>query len=344
MSDVWRRIRDEFPITASRAYLFAGGMAPLSRPSRDAIDAYARRWASDPTTAYRDRPDEDAAALRESIAALINCDAADLAILDSTSRGNVRAVATVQAGPRANVVVDSTTYPTALEPWHRREVAVRVVDGQPSTEAIARLVDERTAAVSVSHVCRLTGFRHDLAELSAVAHAAGAALLVDAAQSAGVVPLDVRAQGIDCLSFGAMKWLLGTPGVAFFYAPSGRSEELSSLAWPLLGACRAGLDLLRSVSAEAVERRVAALAGALVGGLLDRGVAVRTPQDPARRAGVVAFEVDRPAALVAACRERGVDVWGWDARRLVRADPHVYNDDADLARFFAAVDTYLSDN
>lgn len=347
-------LRREFPVVAARAYLFAGGLAPLSAPGRAALAAYEELWTADPVTAYREYPRLQADLLRREVAALIRARPADVSIVDSTSRGNNLAVQMVPARPGANVVVDVTTYPSALAPWLSRGVEVRQA---ASADGIAGLVDERTAAISVSHVCRLTGFRHDLAALAEVAHAAGALLLVDAAQSVGAVRVDVGASGVDFLSFGAMKWLLGMPGIAFFYVGrdvqerlppphvaasegAGARHELGSLAWPGLQATRAGLALLRRLPEETVERRLLELSGRLIDGLGKRGCRVHTPADPARRAGIVAFEADRPDALRAFLRERGVDVWGWEQRRLMRADPHVYNDEADLDRFFAALDAF----
>lgn len=360
----WQRVRDEFPITRSRAYLFAGGLAPLSRVARAAIDSYADGWQRDPVAAYRARPDVESSLLRTAVSRLIGCSTDAVAIVDSTSRGNNLAVGMIDAPAGANVVVDPTTYPTALYPWYARGVEVRVAR-EESADAIGELVDERTIAVSVSHVSPWSGFRHDLEALSRIARTVGAALVVDAAQSAGVVALDVEAEGVDFISFGAMKWLLGTPGVAFFYArpekfghllpphlPAhahvengavvvdgrGRRHELSSAAWPLLGACLAGLGILEEIGAASVESRVSELAGLLVEALRERRIRVRTPLDPMRRAGVVAFEAEEPARLVKGLGDRGVDTWGWEARGLVRVDPHVYNDPSDVERFLAALD------
>jgi cysteine desulfurase/selenocysteine lyase len=367
----WRDLRAQFPITATRAYLFAGGMAPLSSPARAAIEAYEALWASDPVAVYSEYAGEQAGSLRSEIASLIGAAPEDVAIVDSTSRGNNLAVQMLAAPPGSNVVVDSTTYPTALYPWLLRDgVEIRrvaSVDGLPSVADVPNLVDDRTVAISVSHVCRLTGFRHHLEALAAIAHAVGAALVVDAAQSMGVVRLDVRETGVDFLSFGAMKWLLGTPGIAFFYVRpdlqealpppqvggraavedgklrlprGGTRHELSSLNWSGLGACREGLRLLGSVPSGSVESRVLDLSGVVIDGLLERGVQVWTPRERSLRAGIVAFECGAPDRLRGFLRRRGVDVWGWQRRRLMRVDPHVYNDEQDVARFFEAYDAF----
>lgn len=373
----FRPIRHQFPITAARAYLFAGGMAPLSSASRAAVEAYSALWASDPVSAYRSHPREQTEALRADIAAIIGARADDVAIVDSTSRGNNLAVQMLAAPAGSNVVVDATTYPTALYPWLLRDGVeirrVRSIDGLPSLSEFGSLVDEHTAAVSVSHVCRLTGFRHDLRPLAEIAHAAGAALVVDAAQSIGVVPIEVQEAGVDFLSFGAMKWLLGTPGIAFFYVQpelqerlspphvggsaaveqrklvlpaGGVRHELSSINWLGVEASRRGLALLTSMPREAVERRVLELSGNVIEGLLQRGAVVRTPREAGRRAGIVAFANGAPVALSRFLRERDVDIWGWERQQLVRVDPHVYNNEQDIERFFDAYDAFrnLSDN
>ena len=370
----FRSLRAAFPILERRAYLFAGGLAPLSTPSRAALEEYAELSSSDPVTAYGDVPRVEAERLRETVAPLIGAGTDELAIVDGTSRGNNLAVQLVEAPPGSNVVVDPTTYPSALFPWllpARSHVEVRQVGadvrGLPLLDDFPRLVDDRTVAVSISHVCRLTGFRHDLRSLAGLAHAHGAALLVDAAQSVGAVPVDVGRDGVDALSFGAMKWLLGTPGVAFFYAsqglcraplvqaglagaslsggrvepaPGARRFELGSGSWGGLAASRCGAELAGAQAPEAVERGVLALSGLLVEGLAERGHLVRTPTDPARRAGIVAFEHGSPDALRRHLRSLGVDVWAWEARGVVRADPHVYNVPDDVDRFLAGVDAF----
>src|SRR2546427_619117 len=84
-------------------------------------------------------------------------------------------------------------------------------------EAIARAVDERTALVATSHVYFTSGAIQDIRAVAHVAHARGALCLVDAYQSVGQVPCDVRAADVDFLTAGGLKWLLGGPGIVFLY-------------------------------------------------------------------------------------------------------------------------------
>jgi selenocysteine lyase/cysteine desulfurase len=364
-------IRTAFPITRERAYLFAGGMAPLSTPAREALDAYAALWAADPVTAYREHPRLEAARLRACVASFIGARPEDVALLDSTSRGNNLLAQMVPAPRGSNVVVDATTYRSALYPWLLRGIEVRRVPGAlPDAERLSDLVDDDTAAVSVSHVCPLTGFRHDLRRLAEVAHAHDACLLVDGAQSVGALRLDAEASGVDGLAFGAMKWLLGTPGIGFLwlrpalaatllppqagpagahveegelrFVPGAARHELSSLHWGGLAASCAGMELLASAPPAEVESRILDLSGRVVEGLLARGLHVWTPRERERRAGVVALRCPQAVELQAFLRERCVDVWGWERDQRVRVDPHVYNDQADVDRFFAGLDAFLA--
>ena len=371
--------RTVFPITAERAYLFSGGLAPGSTPVRAAIDTWLERWTDDPLY-HRARYFEDWDAVRSGLGRLFRCPAESIALTDSTSRASNLAMALIEAPPGSNVVVDATTYPSSLYPWllpGRRNVEVRTVPGaQPSTDDIARLVDDRTVAVSVSHVAALTGVRHDLASLADVSHDHGALLVVDVAQSAGAIDIDLPTTGVDLAAGVAMKWLLGTPGTGFLYiaphlqeripsqagyvgaevatnADVGKGGTASTLRFrtgaqrhelglgdlPGLAAFRAALDLLDAVGMPAIEAQIARLTARCVEGLQARGIALLTPTDPARRAGVLAIRTPSSVDLADFLRARRVDVWGYTDGRL-RIDPHGFNDDNDLERLFQGIDDY----
>ena len=75
-----------------------------------------------------------------------------------------------------------------------------------------RRCDAAPALVVLNHASNVTGTILPVAEIAALAHAAGALLLVDAAQTAGVLPIDMQAMGIDLLAFTGHKGLHGPPG------------------------------------------------------------------------------------------------------------------------------------
>jgi len=371
-------IRRAFPITATRAYLFSGGLAPAATPVRAAHDRWTDAWMYDPAAPYANYQHEWELA-RQRFAALIGADPDEVALVDHTSRGANLIVQMLEAPDGGNVVVDEYTYPSSIYPWRlaaRAHVEIRQVaarDSRVHLDDLARVVDDHTVAISVSHVSPKSGFRHDLAALSELAHAHHAVLIVDAAQSAGALDLDVRRLGVDFLSTCAMKWLLGAPGVGFLFVAREYVERLepphvgyagvirppgAAISDPLVfrsgarrheqgmpslagaAASRAGLDLLLEVGTATIERHVLELSGRCIDGLLSRGLRVYTRAEPELRAGVVALPVTDGAPIVAFLRERAVDVWTDPGATLLRIDPHVFNDASDIERLFAGLDEF----
>src|SRR5207245_7934652 len=186
--------------------------------------------------------------------------------------------------------------------------------------AIAEQVDDATAVVSVSHVQYATGHRLDLAALAALAHGHGALLAVDVAQSAGVVPIDVAASGVDVLAGHGGKWLCGETGAGFCYlrpelvprvdppilgwrstvdpweidgstirrANSARRIEVSSISYLSRFVLAQSTRYILALGIENVLAHVLRLAAVLARGLERLGAEVWTPADDMLRAGIVA--------------------------------------------------------
>jgi cysteine desulfurase/selenocysteine lyase len=370
--------RAQFPITRTRAYLFSGALAPAALPVRAAWDDWTESWSYDPNHVY------DGAfmmgsmdALRASFGRLIGASASNVAITDNTSRAANLAVRVLDARPGSNVVVDSGTYPSSAYPWYAttdKEVRFVPTDGvADAAGALASRIDDDTVAVCVTHVAPFTGRRHDLRAIADAAHGHGASILVDAAQTTGVVPIDVVDEGVDAMVTTAMKWLLGPPGVGFLYlspellaaspvldvgyigldvalgdwppeampgiVSDARRFELGLPDLPGMVAARAGIDLLLDVGIEAIIGHVEPLATACMDGIAERGLRVVTPSDPEQRAGVIVFEHEDGPGLFAYLRERGVDI-GLLVAPGVRVDPHGFNDAGDVERFLDGLDGF----
>lgn len=371
-------VRSRFPITSNRAYLFSGGLAPAATSVRAAHDHWTELWASDPAHIYA-HYDAEWNLVRQRFATLIGAEADEIAVVDNTSRASNLIVQMIDPPPGSNVVVDEHTYPSSLYPWllpDKSQVEVRQVparDHRINLDDLARVIDDRTIAVSISHVSPMTGFRHDVAAVADLIHAHGGYLIVDVAQSAGAIPVDVRSTGIDFLSTCAMKWLLGTPGVGFLFVanpladrlgqpqvgyasfdsapsdwssplppfkPGARRHELGMPSLPGVAATRAGLDLLLEIGMDTVERQVMELSGIAIEELLGRDLRLYTPADPELHAGVVALPVVAGHQVVAFLRERAVDVWTDPSGTLLRVDPHVFNNRDDLDRLTEGLDAY----
>ena len=374
-------VRSLFPIMEDRTYLFSGGHSPASRPAIEAIQRLTDQWGYRIADLYANSLQEEAGRARRLFAGLIGADESEVAILDSTGAGSNLAVELIEPRDGGNVVFDEWSYPSSIFPWmlpprdavERRFVSSR--DGVIEPDDLARAVDDDTIAVSISHVTQGEGFRQDLAAVSRIAHAHGALLLVDAAQSAGAMTIDVHEQGVDFLSAGACKWLLGAAGVGFFYGakhllermpphaggPGALRESGSSAAdgfTPKPGAARfqlgmpnliglaatnPGLDILTRVGTDRVQAHVLDLSGYCIAGLGERGYEVLTPADPARRGGVVAVVMDDATAVERFMWERRIDVYsGHTYNKTLRIDPHIFNNRDDIDRFLDSLDEYAS--
>lgn len=374
-------VRSLFPILKQRTYLFSGGHSPMSSMAQDALKHLTGELSGDPAELYG-RLNDQVDIARGLFAGLIGADEDEIAVLDSTGAGSNLAVELIEPRIGGNVVFDEWSYPSSIFPWMLppRDVVerrfVKSQDGIVELESIADAINDDTIAVSISHITQGEGFRQDLSGVSQLAHAHGALLLVDAAQSAGAVNIDVHQQGVDFLSAGACKWLLGAAGIGFFYAarhlmdrmpphaagPSSVREDGFSierdafiptlkpgadrfqLGTPnLLGlaATVPGLEILTEVGIDTVEQHVKDLSGYCIQGLNDRGFNVLTPDNPRKRGGVVAVVMDQAPEVEQFMRERNIDVYsGHTHNKTLRIDPHIFNNREDIDKFLVNLDAY----
>lgn len=374
-----KEVRELFPVLKNRAYMFSGGIAPNSTRTLEAIDDFNSKLTNDPGELYRTAR-EDFDLVRKLFAGLVGADEDEIAITDCTGAGSNLAVELIDPIPGSNVVFDASAYPSAAFPWmlpERNHVERRFVpyrDRLVHLEDIAAAMDDNTIAVSVSHVSQETGFRYDLSELAKLTHKYGAVLCVDAMQSAGALRIDVHKEDIDFLATGAMKWLMGSAGVGFFYAarrhldrmpphaggpgavrdkrPWGEREfvplpgaDRLHLGMPnLLGlaATRPGLEILHELGMETVEAHVLDLSGYCITQLRERGLTVVTPFEEKDRAGIVSIQMKSDEdALKADEFLTGQGVDAYHAEEILRVDPHVFNNRDDIDRFLTGLDEYL---
>jgi cysteine desulfurase/selenocysteine lyase len=363
--------RAQFPITRTRAYLFSGALTPAATPVRAAWEEWSASWSNDPNQVYTGEMMLGAMdSLRASFARLIGAEEATVAITDNTCRAANIAIRVLAERP-GNVVVDSSTYPSSAYPWYARgdrEVRFVPTDGvEDAAAALAERIDGDT------HVAPFSGRRHDLRAIAAAAHARGAKMLVDAAQSTGIVPIDVTHDGIDALVTTAMKWMLGPPGIGFLYlspellagaptldvgylgldaplgewppdampavVPGAMRYELGLPSLPGVFAARAGIDLLLEVGIDRLSAHVERLATRCLDGLAERRADILTPRDPSQRAGVIAVRHAELQRVFDACREQRVDIGAIGA---VRVDPHGFNTEGDIDRFLECYDAVAS--
>ena len=133
-----------------------------------------------------------------------------------------------------NIVSTSSAFPSTVYPWSRVAATtgaeIRLAEskkGFSTTDAIRSLIDKNTSVVCISHTEFSNGYTYDLEKLSELAHKKGAILVVDATQSAGAIPIDVKKSRIDVLVAGSYKWLCGPFGSAFMYIRHNLAKRLN---------------------------------------------------------------------------------------------------------------------
>jgi len=319
---------------------------------------------------------------RDAAAGLFNASPDTIAIGTSFTEALCQVAWWVKPGNGQNVVSSEVDFPSVTYPWHRIaedtgcEVRwVGVLDDPESFDVnkIAEHVDRSTSVICISHIQYLTGHVLDLAGLAALAHDNGALLIIDATQSAGQVPIDVTASGVDVLIAGSYKWLCSTFGAAVCYispglldafrppfvgwrstehpysldarwlplADTARRMEYSTMSYAAAIALGRAVRYISSLSLDDVAGHNRLLAGQLADGLTERGARLLTPRDPGRRAGTVTaqFPGRDGEAVAAELTRRGVIV----SPRVgsARFSMHFYNSSDDVDRALTTLDEVL---
>jgi cysteine desulfurase/selenocysteine lyase len=367
--------RDEFPTLSRVTYLNTAFCSPVATSVYEASQAFLdeRMAAPDGMRAW----DEAAEETRALVARLLGADPGEIAFATSAAMGTNIVAASLGLGPGDNVVLDDLAYPTDSLLWKRKadELGFELkrianVDGQIPFDAVEAAVDENTKLITVSEVSYINGFRYALKPLADLSHEHSALLLCDSTQSAGAVELKVRDSGVDFVTCGTYKWLLGPIGMAFFYIKRELQDQFRPLAhgWkqvskyaytgdrtkaPDMERCsffedarqyefasinlqgvyglRAALQLLQRIGLESIERRTLDLNRRLRAQLVENGFGLFTPLDA--ESGVTTLFVEEETSLGEYLRERNIAVTTRAGCSQVRVSPHFYNTEDEVDRF-----------
>jgi cysteine desulfurase / selenocysteine lyase len=225
----WRTEWFEFE---DATYLNAAAQGPLPRVAIQAA-GQALEWKKFPHTIperiYFDLPNR----VRISLAKLIGAAAEEIAITTGTSSGLAAVAAGLEWKSGDEVLIARGEFPAHFTTWLPMQVAgkLKVIVVEPrgrfvTADDFIAHIGARTRLVSTSLVRFDDGVRLDAAKIARACHDAGALLLLDAAQCAGAMPMDVRALGADFLTASGYKWLLSPYGSGFFWARGELIEQM----------------------------------------------------------------------------------------------------------------------
>ena len=358
--------RHRFPIFDTKVYVNSCSQGALSDAVRASYDAYLRDWDEEgaPWEYWVERTES----ARAAFAKLINAAPEEIAVTTSLSAGVASLASGLRfAGPRHKVVLTEWEFPTIGQIWHAQESrGARVVhvpeaaDGTIPLRHFKEAIDGETKLVSITHVCFRNGALLDPKPVVKLAHERGAPVLLDAYQSIGSMPIDVKALGVDFLAAGVLKYLLGSAGLGFLYcrrelwqeawptatgwfadqnvfemdihdyspAPDARRFQSGTPPVPSIYAGIAGIELMQEIGIDKTRKHVRRLTELLIEGVDDLGGTVVTPRNPAERGALVCIKSTDVERLVGELAKEGIVTSSRDGN--LRVSPHAYNTPEDI--------------
>jgi kynureninase len=237
----------------------------------------------------------------------------------------------------------------------------------PDDAAIVDAIDERTLLVPVTHVLFKTGEIQDVDAIVRRGHEVGAHVILDAYQSAGIVPLDVTALNVDFAVGGSVKWLCGGPGNGWLYVRPDLADTLEPTftGWqaharpfafepeheyahgaarfltgtpnvPALYAGTAGYDVIEEIGVDRIRENSLRQTQLLIDLLDGAGFELGSPRDPERRGGTVTVRTPEFEAVHRELAERQI-LCDFRPDAGIRIGPHFYNTDDELRRVVSEI-------
>ena len=358
----------EFPIREHALFLDHAAVCPLPRPVADAM---RRRISEQEETGYDNSKEwqNNHMSCRHLGSQLAGCAPEDISIIRSTSEGLSLIAEGLDWKKGDEVMVGAEEFAAAAAPWLALERrGVRIVrfpepDGRIDPRVVEEHMGERTNVLAVSWVAFHTGWIAPLAQIGRLCRDRGIRCIVDAIQGLGVLPMHLKALGVDAIVADGHKWLLGPEGAGIMAT----TEELRADLQPVISGWRnvvlapqdyflqrlehhadgrkfeagasndigvaglaAALDLIASVGQDNIQARIETLSRLLTRILLAHGWDVFSPGSGHPIAGIVAAR--HPSVSPADARRRLLErrVVVSVRQGCVRFSPHFYTTRGEL--------------
>lgn len=384
--------RTLFPDLEGIAYLAHAAISPLSTPVRERIAEVAGDYGRGGMAGFL-RWAPRLQQVRKDIAALISADPAEIAFIANTTQGVIDIAYGLPWRKGNRVLLFDGEFPANVTPWQQAAEEFHLELLWSSLDPFHRSVDEGLAElervlergvrlVAVSAVQYKTGLRMPLAEMAALCHRYDAEIFVDAIQALGATPLDVS-WGIDYLSSGSHKHLMGPEGAGFLYIAERRAGALKPRLAGWLGhedpvaflvgdepklrydspfqvgarsletgtsnviglaALGASIELLRELTVPAIHAQVQDYLDALEPGLVARGFRSHRAEAPALRSTLLGVTVPGDVRLSKlSAALRDRGVVCNTPDGLMRFAPHWHNAQDEVPAVLDAIDDALAD-
>ncbi len=368
----WEALRREFPTTEKFCYLNLANKAILPRM----VEQSLMSWMHDIYDHAGDMAFSmnEIEKTRAAVADTYGASPANIALIKNTSEGINIVAQGFPWRPGDNVVISEFEHENNTFPWRHlatRGIEIRIAepgdDGRVTVDQYRDLIDARTRILAVAWVVYGNGYRSDLRALASFCHDQGVKLMVDGIQAVGILSDPVADLGIDVLIAGGHKAQFSLAGAGFMYATAEMIETLTppyaakfsfdtldrTIESPDLapdahrfeygnpnfaGAWvqRRSAEYVKSIGLNNIENRVRELTTYLIDQADKQQIKVRTPRPWTNRAGIVSLDLGRHArSAVNTLHNQQVIVAEKDGH--LRASLHFYNNEDDIDRFFAAL-------
>ncbi|HEX7084609.1 MAG TPA: aminotransferase class V-fold PLP-dependent enzyme [Gaiellaceae bacterium] len=353
--------RDRFPILASTTYLINHSLGAMPAEAKRRLERYADEWATRGARAWGEGWWDTPVTVGDLIASIVGAPPGTVVMHQNVTVAEAIVLSALDfRPPRNRIVFEAGLFPSVRyveQAWTRFGAEVVVCE---DGEAVIEAIDERTLLVPVSHVLFKSGEIQPVERIVARAREAGAMVCLDAYQSAGVVPLDVAALGVEFATGGSVKWLCGGPGAGWLYVRPDVAERLEPAfaGWqaharpfafeeemapangaarfltgtpnvPALYAASAGYEIVAEVGVDRIRENSLRQTGLLIDLVDAAGFELTSPREPERRGGSVVFRVPEFQAVQAELAAREIIC---DSRpdAGLRFGPHFFTTDDEI--------------
>jgi kynureninase len=355
--------RDRFPILGTCTYLINHSLAAMPAAAEDNLREYARMWRERGIRAWGEGWWDMPVTVGDQLGRILGAPPGSIVMHQNVTVAEAIVLSCFTGGRERNrIVYEEANFPS-VRYLYQAQPDLEVV-ALENDAAVCDAIDERTLLVPISHVLFKNGEIQDIEPIISRAQEAGAHVVLDCYQSAGVVPLDLTGLGVDFAVGGSVKWLCGGPGAGWLYVRPDIAERLEPtlVGWqaharpfafepeleyasgarrfltgtpnvPALYAATAGYDVIEEIGVGQIRERSLALTQLLIDLCDEAGLGITSPRDPSRRGGTVTVSTPDHAACHRELGERGVICdFRPGQEGGIRLGPHFFNTEDEVRR------------
>ncbi|MBT2574650.1 aminotransferase class V-fold PLP-dependent enzyme [Bacillus sp. ISL-51] len=363
MDSLLKQYRNLFPALRTHTMLASCSQSAVAAPVSKAIADYQESLLQQ--GGNWEEAIERTEKARNGFARLIGADPEEIAVLPSVTDAAVSVASALSDCKKKEVVYTDLDFPAIAHVWKAQaDVTLSVIpsrEGMIPLERYETFITDQTLVTCVPHVSYTNGFIQDVKQIAAIAAKKGSLLFVDAYQSAGHVPIDVKEWGIDMLAAGARKYMLGIPGTAFLYARKELAEQLKPKASGWFGqqkdaafdltrfsyadgakrfetgtpafisvyAAQAALSLLNGIGTARIHKEVKELSAFAYEYASEKGLNLPCPPSCEDRPGMISIYDERASETAALLKQQSIICS--PRHHVIRLAPHFYNTKDELA-------------